>query len=417
MIYFGLISALTIYRVVHSPHCIVAVVLCFAAWEQWGQLTSEFLLLNSFVMNLVIAGLAILAFALSRRERRNHKSRRATVLSLAIGLVSYALVSILWSADADTASDRWTQNAPAILVGIFIAVTVVNRLEDFADIQRFTIVLGTILCALFLVFGEWDTRSVGIAGSSESTLKLPLGLSQAAGYTFISCALLFQSRGPYWPIMRLVGLFTSFSLVLATQSRGQLLFMLAVTVLFFSASRFAGRYLIAGLSIGLVLLGAGGLIGPAVLIEYGGRFEASAMQQDLDGRVSMATFMLQEWLQSPVSVVFGLGNSSSFAPGLLGVYPHNVPIEILTEEGLIGFSLFAAILAITARRYLMVMRWTSVQSAIRQPVSFLAGLFTYTLLLSMKQGSLLNIADMLMIAILVERLVHMIRQRNTTRRA
>jgi hypothetical protein len=106
-----------------------------------------------------------------------------------------------------------------------------------------------------------------------------------------------------------------------------------------------------------------------------------------------------------MGLLFGLGTSASFSPRIAGFYPHIVPIEVLCELGVVGIALFIAILVLTLRSVIRYMRrYAALETNSKgtRVVVSLAALFILEVLLSLKEGSLLRDANLLMFPILIE---------------
>ena len=109
------------------------------------------------------------------------------------------------------------------------------------------------------------------------------------------------------------------------------------------------------------------------------------MATDFFGRMEMAQTMLWTWINDPFAILFGLGNSSSFH--IVGVYPHIVPIEILTEEGFIGFAVYISIVMMAFSSIWWLIRWSGLNRELRDLVANYGAMMLYMFMLSLKQGS------------------------------
>lgn len=119
----------------------------------------------------------------------------------------------------------------------------------------------------------------------------------------------------------------------------------------------------------------------------------------------MATTVLTYWWRAAGSnfavLLFGLGNSASFSPSVVGYYPHMVPVEVLAEEGLLGFVLFAVLNIVFVVRALQAIRECGRDPERRGVVAALTGMYAFAALLSLKQGSLLNMSAEIFLFLLV----------------
>ncbi|HEU4684704.1 MAG TPA: hypothetical protein VFS39_09420, partial [Nitrospira sp.] len=147
--------------------------------------------------------------------------------------------------------------------------------------------------------------------------------------------------------------------------------------------------------------------------DYGGRVDRwseRSAQESVAGRLSNAMLLLRLAYQAPDTVLFGLGNATAYDPRVLGIYPHFVPLEVLAEEGLVGFALYALVLFCACRTATRCFRLASDQPEERLLLGGLLGLFGFTLVLSLKQGSLLLNLEPFTLAILLGRYEHLLIQ-------
>jgi len=152
-----------------------------------------------------------------------------------------------------------------------------------------------------------------------------------------------------------------------------------------------------------VLFGIAAIFGAVTLgvsnSDLGGRWEQTQLETHGLARVFAALDLLKIWVNDPVAIIFGFGNSSSYA--LIGGYPHNVPAEILGEEGILGFTLYISILYVTFKAWRNVLTILKNTGADRTSIVILGGLFLYEIVLSLKQGTLLGTALVFTFSIMI----------------
>jgi len=199
------------------------------------------------------------------------------------------------------------------------------------------------------------------------------------------------------------------ALVVKSGSRGQLLGVVVLSAVCWPISRGMGssRQFIGWI---LLLLFFGGITTWAMQEFWaeqetyyagGNRWSEQAMQGAMSGRLDQALLLVGLWYSTPETVLFGLGNSASFDPRILGIYPHFVPLEILAEEGLIGFTLFLLTLFVTARNALRCYRHVQGIPSERPLFAVLIATFLYALLLALKQGNLLGNLELFLFGIVL----------------
>jgi hypothetical protein len=133
------------------------------------------------------------------------------------------------------------------------------------------------------------------------------------------------------------------------------------------------------------------------------RYQETSIEQGTSIRLVSVGVMLSAWLSDPFTILFGLGNSAAYDPELVGIYPHNVPVEILTEEGILGFLIFSAF--VIRVLWITVGRTGSVRRRILQDAAPFLALFVFYFIVSLKQGNLLSSSLIFLAGILVERSV------------
>ena len=122
------------------------------------------------------------------------------------------------------------------------------------------------------------------------------------------------------------------------------------------------------------------------------RWQYHKMLEDQLGRFDMLKEVMRHWISAgPTAWIFGIGSSSSFK--YLGIYPHIVLGEALVEEGIVGVALLLAIISITVRQAFRLMSTPNLPSEVRVNIGIIFAIFTFNLLLSFKQGSLLGSAS------------------------
>jgi O-antigen ligase len=133
---------------------------------------------------------------------------------------------------------------------------------------------------------------------------------------------------------------------------------------------------------------------------YDDRWLKSTEFGDVADRWTMVTALLRAWSRNGMSVVFGIGNSGSFSPSIAGYYPHNVPLEILGEEGVVGFALYLALVACVVRAVLQGVHNAAGDLAQRRLLAATLGCFLFTLIVSLKQGNAMGSVTFFMFAVL-----------------
>jgi hypothetical protein len=137
-----------------------------------------------------------------------------------------------------------------------------------------------------------------------------------------------------------------------------------------------------------------------------GRWSGRSAEKDVSGRLDNALKMVRLAAASPETLLFGLGNSAAYDPRILGYYPHFLPLEILAEEGLLGFSLYLLVYICAIRSTFRSFRSVNNDPKNRRLLGALVGLYLFTSILSLKQGSLLLNLELFMLGIILGKYEH-----------
>jgi hypothetical protein len=273
----------------------------------------------------------------------------------------------------------------------------VRSWEDVEIGLRVLIPVGAILLTSLVFFATWGYRSIESEVSVGETVRYPLSLAQFAGYVFIT-ALMMLRGSPLHYVLSALCAAIAIVVALKTGSRGQLLAMLGCALVFLPASFGVRgfRWQFVSLVIaGFVALSIGSLAGDLFNADdpMVGRWQETEISEDYGGRLDRSLHLLGLWYSDPLTLVFGLGSSASFSLGIAGNYVHIVPIEILAELGIVGFSIFAYLAFYCVRVGLAAFR--SITPGIEnlrrnQVIAALLAIGLMEFLLSLKQGTLLR---------------------------
>jgi len=408
-VYAAILVILSILTIRKPPVALVGI-LCMFGLEQLGLIYLPFLRTHGTFTNVYILLLVILAVALSYRSGRfaigiNNQHSKVWVLSISLYL--FAFLSLTWA--PGNPWDNWTAAWPYLIANIILAPLLIGRIDDLEQVQKTFIWLGGSL-VLFLAFvPDWGPRSLLIVGT-EDDLGLPLALAQMSGYLLIMATIHFRKNYLSIGCLSLV-LIGALVVAIRTDSRGQLIFSILSIVLvspliWKRISIKNASQLVVAITF-IVLLSF--FIFDALNV-YSDRWKATEMIVDFAVRFGMTKAVLTEWINSPLAIIFGLGNSASFSDDVLGTYPHIVPLEVLGEEGFIGFILFIFIVLLSVKQAKHLSALTFLSKDLKKVYAANFGCFVYTLLLSLKQGSLLNSSVLFLFAVVSEKYFYLIKR-------
>lgn len=398
----GLVSFCTLLGVLavgtwRRPAVGVAAVLCLYGLKQWAQSSTQLFSEHREFANFAVFVIALIGLIRAARLRGCVFCRLPASTVLVVLLYFYALASITWSRDADAALAQWTALGPYVLTVALLAPLLFTDFEDARTALNWTAITGLALCLLALLFGHWGSRGLVLYGhdvgyGAQNYFEFetnPLALSSMAGTVAVIAAAWFAR--PTHPLLRLLALVcipVAVAVILRTGSRGQLLSTgAALLVTLPIAFHLRELRSIASLVVVGALLAAMAWWATSLVHVDASRWASEQAQSAVEGRFENAWALLGASSSSPVSFLFGLGNSSAFK--VIGFYPHITGLEVLGEEGILGAAVYIAIFALVLRSIRRIMARTDFDDVKRNVLAVLSGLLLFEFLVSSKQGSLL----------------------------
>jgi hypothetical protein len=411
-IYIGVAAVLLAGSIRKSSFALGAF-LCMFGLEQWGTAKIGFVASHASFTNYLASAIVLVAFGLRLLRGRGFRVVNGPIHLSAILLYTYAAVTVVWTPAPGIAMEEWRAQAPYLLLAILVLPLLVQNVDEAAEGLRGTLIAGAILSAALVFFVDWGYRGFESEVFAGVAIRSPLAIAQLGAIVFVLSMIYMPWRGLYAVVA--IGLIAiSVILVIKSGSRGQLIAMIAAALLFVPIARgwSISRGSVVWLVVAAVILGAMWAILPdlsELFTSQANRFDTDRAVVDYEERVTLAHVLLNRYLSSGVfELLFGLGSSASFSPRIIGFYPHIVPVEVLCELGVVGFSLFVAILVLTVRASLRFMTAVSQLPAAtdaRRVVATLAALALIELLVSFKQGSLIRDVNLFLFPILIEGII------------
>lgn len=410
LVYAGLLTLLTIGVFVRPPTALAAVS-CIFGLKQWGQSTNGWLAAHPPATNLAIGVLVLGAIITAAVRGRCVLCNIPKITWVIFALILFSLMSLQWTPRFDIAADIWKQSYPYLLTFIVLVPLVLHDTEDFRVALGWLVIVGGLLVFVLLIFGHWGLRGLALGTTSLEEETNPLALAGLGG-TVAAAAMLLRPRrkGIFWLAFRLAVVSGSLILIVRSESRGQLLAVMAamVVMLPFAVKLASAR--------GFVIAVVGCMV-VAIALQYGfsrivaaddvDRWSEATSSADVAVRMSMVQKLLGAWSQAGGgTLLLGLGTSASWDPNINGIYPHNVPMEVLGEEGLVGFVLYLVIFVSTLVALIRALLASAGDQESRSVVAALGGGFLFFALLTFKQGNMLGSVEFFMYAVLLARLSH-----------
>ncbi len=381
-----------------KPRWAILFIIILYPLEQLLSATSVFFASHHMLLNIIVGVLAIVgaasAFLSNRRPLRGYMN---PVWLLTVALYAWAVFGIMFSPDKKKAIEDFTVGLPYLGLLLVFPGLLVNDVVDFRRLLVPTMVIGTAIIVLIITSPNTTIFSgrLGLEGlGPDSKIQNPLATATLGGTIVIIAALFKPTRFPLFVnLVRLGALGSGLAIAMLSGSRGQLLGAGLVSLLMFPfARRVKNIFQFVSVSFSAVfVLGLGYLVLSLVTTtDAASRWDMSTLESGLGSRWSMITTMLGEFLSSPMNYLQGLG-TSSFQTYWTGggdlPYVHNMPVQILTEHGLIGATLLMAILVLVARASYLLMKHYRDDPGMLSTAAIIIAICMYQLLLSFKQGS------------------------------
>jgi hypothetical protein len=415
-VYVAIVLCLAL-AVIRHPSSALAALLCIFALKQWAQSVDVFFTANATLTNYVVAGLALLGFFTMVCKRLPIFRDYPTVGWLVISLFLYSYLSVIWVSDADVVFKVWVGELPYVIMLILVSPLLLSSTESVPRFFHALLPLGTLLILLLLFTSTWAARGVALKGVNVfKSQGNPLALAEMAGYVMAAVVLLnFRGTLRSWQLLRWLVVAACLALAAKSGSRGQFFVMMIGTGLFIPMSRkITNPVNFIMLFVGITLLA---FLGDWAFHEFStvgdSRWHSNKMEKDVLGRFDAAGKLLGAWSQSPFSILFGLGNSASFDRSIIGFYCHVVPLEILGEEGLVGFCLFLSVVLLTLVNLARGLAAVKLDAEMRGCLAAMGAIFLFELVLCCKQGSMMGSPVLFTFMILIGKFEVLLRKENT----
>ena len=368
--------------------------------EQFFQTQSAIFLDRSQLVNLSVGLVAALAVAqwLGKNLR---KFKFDKIQVVCIILILFSQLSQLWTIAPEAFARYYSRSPMPYYVLYFLVAPILTQDKDgIRNGVRTTLYIGVPLMFLIVFFVEWGGRGILLARPVIENGKLrpftpPLALASLASHVAITCVVL-KPKQFIWKAIHLAGFAAASYVVYRTQSRGQLIALAAVVLIFYPIANQASRskelivtmfgFAILGITLFIVF--------SALDLGTVNRWNEDSIRRGAEGRFEMVTRLLTQWSESgSLYIFFGLGSAAGWATS--GFAVHNFPAEMLGELGLVGFSIYLYITIATLRNSYRIIRKLQHYPDMRREAVVLIAMYIFTNLLSLKSISLFSSAPLM----------------------
>lgn len=399
-----LVGSFLVWTVWRRPAMCVGAYFCMFGLDHWSSSQIALFYHNSWITNMFVAAILVAAalVQVARRHSIRYPINRSQVLI--VGLLVYAAVSTVWS-PYEQAVEIWTTRWVYLCLGVLVLPLLFREERDFDNARNGTIIIGVVLSVCLVMFGEWRNRALVVRHASAGTLLSdPLNIAVMGGFLLLAAIFAGKSSFGLWMIVRWTAVVASVGLVILSGSRGQFAFMVAVALILLPISHYMrnlwGYFRIA---FAMCLFGAVSFVFYDQYVAKDARWQLDQLLDDWNGRWEMVSRLVEAWWSQPSSLLFGLGNAAAYDPRIVGFYPHVVPLEVLCEEGMVGFSVYLLLLSRVIKNADSAFGLIKTRRDLRASCATYLGFVLFTFLLSLKQGSLVGSHFFLSSVVLFER--------------
>jgi hypothetical protein len=394
--------------VLWRPHWAVVLILVMFPLEQLMQAYIPALVTRSWLGNLVVALIA--GFAVMVRVMRGEQIFRGylnpVTLSI-LGLYALAWISLLYTPSFELALLLLQNGWEYFVLMLLLAPLLVRNMAHFRDLMTGVMFSGTIIAILIMLnpntsyYGGRLGLDLGMSDHGKQLLGNPLAIAEMGGLMAIAAALIKPrpGAGHLLTLLRIVAFISGLGLAIGSGSRGQVLAAVVAGIACYPLARQVANprnFILVTGGIGFLGLGVIGVFRLFVGEQNVERWNVLLMIQDIALRFDNAWLLLWTWLESPGAWFIGLGANAYSSLNVGDAYVHNLAIEVLCEEGLIGAGFLAmALLTLYRGGRDSFRRWRD-DPVMRSVVATLISVCAFALLLSLKQGSMLGAAGTFM---------------------
>jgi len=381
-------------RAYKHPGIAAALVWSMIVLESVIQQGNSFLVQNSQVINFAVGGTAAAAALMAVLNKKYRRIPIPTQMWLYGFLMGFCLLSVIWSVSPEWTVARRGIALPYIIAFGFLAPMCIFDEKQLAIAIKATIYFGALV-VLADVLSNHGRRGIILSYDGAKALESnPLAAASYAGYVGIASLFSIWGKKLFSPSSMIKSgiILICLMAMIKSGSRGQLIaFSLVSTIWLPIMTKATSRKSIA---ISVVAFFAAVLLSIAAvyLVDQLGltnRWDFKRLANDNSGRIQSGLHMLQLNLEAgPMYWIFGLGTSSSFK--FLGTYPHNIYLETIAEEGLIGTILLWSIIVVSLRQGYRMMQSDQLSKDGRLNNAILIAILSFNLILAAKQGSLIG---------------------------
>ena len=403
---FILVLLATIYLSVSGifkPGYALALVWSTYTLEQFLQHSHPFFVANGKLVNFGVIGVAALSLFYLMLKGKLKWLKLSRPHMWWASLIILAAISYFWSVSPTSTFAQLKTYFPYIVGFCIIAPYCATDEKQINIAINTTIYFGGLL--LFgMLFCNFGARSVILVDTAYETLTgNPLAVATFGGYVAICSifSIYANSKKTLSIFIKLIIAGIALYAIVRSGSRGQVIAVALSCMIWLPLTAqmaVKNARLFAVAAVIMVVVGAVYFVQSDDHLSM--RWSSASMRDSQFGRFSMASQMIGEAYDAgPFAWLFGIGNSTSFK--FFNTYPHVVPGEIIAEEGIVGFVFFMGCVLTAGIPGFRVLRLKSCSRTTRVNMGAMMSLFTFQIILSFKQGSMLGSVGLFSIALCI----------------
>lgn len=381
---------------IFRPWLAFVMVICWPILEQ--ALQSYFLIFVTIrpLFNFMIAGLVAVS-VLGRFLRRPELFQGAfnPVAKFTLAFCVLSLISIMWSPDFENGWFLSASMVPYKLLYLLLAPLLISTLEEFRATRIPMIAIGSAALLIFLLGPTAELEGTRLMLKYSAGEKGNAGAIGDLGTIVMLFSVLTLRQGTgklLLPLQMVAGVF-GFGMGLLSGARGQVLLSAAMAFLYYPMARKVkniGGFIGMGMGIGILVLVVVIAIRLFVTADNLDRWSADSLSDGVLERYSLVEDALTAWVSNPINYVFGRGAGAFILTRPAHAYPHNHPVEALTELGIVGFALYLGALIYTCRAAIGLFKIAKDREDVRSSAAIMIALASFYFMLSLKQGTIHN---------------------------
>ena len=401
-----------IYRVILRPCRCLGVIFGVQALATISYSAAQFLA-DSNALKIGTAVIVAVACSSSFLKRGVPVKKPSTYsLGWVYVLLGYALISTIWHPKPSDALSVWYGAAPYLLIFMVGSWSTIFNEDDFAEgLKEFYIITFPLL-TWSLVFGSWGARGLeslnlqhtGHAGEAGNVMG-SLALSSAAGMCCLASHIAFKKKSRLNSVLIFGTYAIMFTLIARSGSRGQLIAIIMAALIMVSLHKPLLGHVFNLILVAIVSWVVITVVPPLILSEEHlwllDRWDVSYMVKGMEDRGTHVGLLWPHYKDAGfIGQFFGLANGYSYLPSAGGIYPHNVPFEVLCEEGILGLLIYSFMVCRTGWLLYLV----SARNKLSISASVPLALFIFLSLVTLKSGSLISHYSLLVLYVVGSRI-------------